>query len=104
MGGFDAGDMADQAAKAFRDGLRLETKQEEAARLHQVGGDHYSSKTVQPWDAMEAWMTAEQFTGYLRGNCLKYIARCDDKGGIEDLRKAQHYLSKLIEFTTTKEQ
>lgn len=66
----------------------------------QVGGTHYQSKKVQPWTAMEAWMTPEQFSGYLRGNVIKYLARCDDKGGVEDLQKAQHYLSKLIEFET----
>jgi len=63
----------------------------------QVGGNHYTSKTVQPWAAMQAWMTQEEFTGFLRGNVIKYVARCNDKGGIEDLKKARHYLDKLIE-------
>ena len=65
----------------------------------QIGGSHYKDKAVQPWEAMQAWMTREEFTGFLRGNVIKYIARCNDKGGIEDLRKAQHYLDKLIEVT-----
>lgn len=65
----------------------------------QVGGKHYQ-KAVQPWEAMEAWMTPEAFKGFLRGNCIKYLARCDDKGGVEDLRKARHYLEKLIEIET----
>lgn len=43
-------------------------------------------------------MTKEQFSGFLRGNSIKYLARCDDKGGIEDLKKARHYLDKLIEI------
>jgi hypothetical protein len=64
----------------------------------QVGGDHYATKAVQPWDAMAVWMTPEQFKGFLRGNVIKYIARCDDKGGVEDLRKAAHYRAKLIEL------
>lgn len=63
----------------------------------QIGGDHYQSKEIQPWDAMEAWMSKEQFIGFLRGNALKYIARCDDKGGVDDIKKARHYLDKLIE-------
>ena len=63
----------------------------------QIGGDHYKSKEIQPWYAMEAWMSKEQFIGFLRGNALKYLARCDDKGGVEDVRKARHYLDKLIE-------
>ena len=63
----------------------------------QVGGDHYTSKKVQPWEAMEAWMSPEQFEGFLRGNVLKYIARYKDKDGLKDVHKARHYLEKLIE-------
>jgi hypothetical protein len=64
---------------------------------HQVGGDHYQKLDVQPWAAMEAWMTDEEFAGFLRGNVIKYVARCTQKNGLEDLRKARHYLDKLIE-------
>ena len=62
----------------------------------QVGGEHYTSKSVQPWEAMEAWMSEEQFKGFLKGNVIKYLARCDDKGGRIDLEKAKHYLDKLL--------
>jgi hypothetical protein len=61
----------------------------------QVGGDHYSKLTIQPWAAMKAWMTPAQFKGYLLGNVIKYCAR--DKNGVEDLEKAKHYLEMLIE-------
>jgi len=64
----------------------------------QVGGDHYVTKSVQPWDAMKAWMSHEEFAGFLRGNVIKYIARYKDKGGLDDLQKARHYLDKLIEI------
>ena len=70
------------------------------ANEHQVGGEHYRKKELQPWDVMQAWFSREEFTGFLRGNCLKYIARYQDKGGVEDLRKARHYLDKLIELET----
>ena len=63
----------------------------------QVGGDHYRSKKVQPWDAMESWMSPEQFEGFLRGNVIKYIARYKDKDGLKDVQKARHYLDKLLE-------
>ena len=63
----------------------------------QVGGDHYKNMGVQPWKAMESWMTPEQFAGFLRGNAIKYLARCDAKGGIDDIKKAKHYIDKLIE-------
>jgi hypothetical protein len=64
----------------------------------QIGGNHYCTKDVQPWDAMKSWMTAEQFSGFMRGCIIKYIARYRDKNGLEDLKKAQHYLEKLIEI------
>lgn len=63
----------------------------------QYGGDHYKNMGVQPWKAMEAWMSPEAFAGFLRGNAIKYLARTDKKGGVEDLKKARHYLDKLIE-------
>jgi hypothetical protein len=66
----------------------------------QIGGTHYINKAVQPWDAMQAWMTPEQFAGFLMGNSIKYLARWQEKGGVEDLCKARHYLDKLIEVAT----
>lgn len=33
----------------------------DAAEKTQVGGDHYVAKAVQPWHAMAAWMSHEQF-------------------------------------------
>ena len=63
----------------------------------QVGGNHYKDKAVQPWTAMESWMSPEEFEGFLRGNVIKYIARYKDKNGIQDVLKARHYLEKLIE-------
>lgn len=74
-----------------------EKAQEPTANDYQVGGSHYANKVVQPWDAMEAWMSPEQFAGFLRGNAIKYVARYQDKGGKEDIRKAIHYLEKLLE-------
>lgn len=62
---------------------------------YQVGGTHYQ-KDIQPWAAMEAWMSEEQFKGFLRGNVIKYLARYEDKGGKGDLEKSRQYLDKLI--------
>ena len=46
---------------------------------------------------MQAWLPTEEWRGFLRGNVIKYIARYPEKGGIEDLAKASHYLSRLLE-------
>lgn len=58
----------------------------------QVDGTHYMKKAIQPWDAITDWKL-----GFLDGNVVKYMARWKDKGGLVDLRKAKHYLDKLIE-------
>jgi len=58
----------------------------------QIAGTHYKDKSIQPWD----YIVANKL-GYLEGNIVKYVSRWKDKGGIEDLRKARHYLDKLIE-------
>jgi hypothetical protein len=58
----------------------------------QVGGDHYKGKTVQPWDFIAA-----NELGFFEGNVVKYVTRWKDKGGVQDLHKARHYLDKLIE-------
>jgi hypothetical protein len=64
-----------------------------SANETQVSGSHYKTKTIQPWD----YIAANEL-GYFEGNVVKYVSRWRDKGGIDDLRKAQHYLEKLIEL------
>ena len=36
---------------------------------------------------------------YLEGNIIKYVTRYKDKGGLEDLKKAEWYLTRLIQET-----
>lgn len=74
------------------------------ANHRQVGGDHYKGLGIEPWDVEQAWMTHEQFQGFLLGSAISYLARFniegqDGKGGIKDVKKAHHYLEKLIEVT-----
>lgn len=70
-----------------------------SANQQQVGGSHYKSMPIQPWEAMQAWMTPDEFKGFLKGNAIKYLARCNAKGGLEDVKKAHHYTAKLIEVS-----
>ena len=49
------------------------------------------------YDAMlNRFTTVEQIRGYLIGNIFKYQWRYQDKGGVQDIRKAQWYEGKLI--------
>jgi len=58
---------------------------------------HYNSGGVECIEAIEASMEPEAFQGYLKGNTLKYIWRMSYKGkALEDCKKAQWYLNKLI--------
>jgi len=68
------------------------------ARQTQIGGDHYRSLGIQPWDAMEMWLTQAEFRGFLRGNAIKYLARAGKKGSAkDDFAKAEHYIKRLLE-------
>lgn len=68
-----------------------------SALERQEGGSHYQTMRVQPWQAMEAWLTPEEYRGYHKGVAIGYLARERQKGGDEDIRKAVHHLQRLIE-------
>ena len=64
----------------------------------QVGGSHYKDMEVQPWQAMEAWLTPEEYRGYHKGVAIGYLAREQQKGGLQDIEKAIHHLQRLVEI------
>jgi len=57
---------------------------------------HYTSGCVECIDAIRASMTKDEFSAYCKGNIIKYIWRYKDKNGFEDLKKADVYLSWLL--------
>ncbi len=63
-----------------------------SANDRQVGGSHYAGG-VQHWDMIELYGV-----GYLEGCATKYIQRWRLKNGVQDLRKALHYIQKLREL------
>ncbi len=62
------------------------------ANRKQFGGQHYMFKEYQHWD----WVT-DIGLHYLLACPVKYISRWREKGGVEDLKKAVHYLEKAEE-------
>ena len=60
---------------------------------YQVGGNHYQQMAYQPLTFI-----VEQKLKFCEGNIIKYIARYKYKNGLQDLKKAQHYLKFLLEF------
>lgn len=61
----------------------------------QVGGDHYRDLAIQPIEFIVA-----NDIPYREANVIKYVTRWRSKNGVEDLRKARHYLDMLIEEET----
>ena len=55
--------------------------------MKQVGGTHYKDMPIQPGEFIR-----KNNLGWYEGNAIKYICRHKQKGGIEDLHKAIHYL------------
>jgi hypothetical protein len=62
------------------------------ARKVQVGGNHYREMKIQPVEYILA-----NDLGFCEGCAIKYLSRWKSKGGVEDLRKARHFIDLLIE-------
>lgn len=54
---------------------------------------HYQTGGVEVIDYLRAKLTPEEFLGFCKGNALKYLSRANEKGGLEDLKKAAWYTS-----------
>ncbi len=63
------------------------------ALAHQEGGAHYKGMKIQPVEFIHA-----NGIGYFEGNVIKYVSRWRAKGGVEDLKKARHYIDLLIDL------
>jgi len=63
----------------------------------QVGGTHYTDLPLEPWEIIERLNL-----DFWDGNALKYLLRHSSKNGIEDLKKAVHYIEKKISILESK--
>jgi len=68
------------------------TTLEPVASEIQVGGSHYRDFAIQPAEFIH-----KNAIGFLAGNVIKYVCRHGKKNGVEDLKKARHYIDLLIE-------
>jgi len=72
----------------------------ESVLQDQVGGDHYRSLGEhQPWLVLKAWLTEEEYRGYMKGTAIVYLARERNKNGTEDIEKALHTLAGFLELS-----
>lgn len=63
-----------------------------SAKDEQIGGSHYKILAIQPIDYI-----VDNGMSFIEGNIIKYVTRHRMKNGVEDLKKARHYLDMLIE-------
>ena len=63
----------------------------------QVGGSHYKKYKIQPIEFI-----VKNNIGFVEGNVIKYILRFKEKGGVQDLLKAKHYIELLIDSSKGK--
>ena len=63
----------------------------------QIGGSHYKKYKIQPVEFI-----VKNNIGFVEGNVIKYILRFKEKGGVQDLEKAKHYIELLIDTTKSR--
>lgn len=63
---------------------------------------HYNSGKIEVIQIMEDQLTPTEYRGYIKGQVLKYITRESHKNGLEDLKKAEWYLNRLIKYLEEK--
>lgn len=65
----------------------------------QHGGTHYKKHKIQVWDFILA-----NGIPYMEGSAIKYLCRWREKGGLQDLNKAIHFIQRLIEEEQSKQE
>ena len=58
----------------------------------QIGGTHYKDMVIQPSEFIN-----KNKLQVAEGNAIKYICRHRNKGEVQDLEKAKHYIDMIIE-------
>lgn len=81
---------------AVKESLTTEPATHKTSALDtQEGGDHYKLMKIQPVEYILA-----NNIGFAEGSIIKYVSRWKNKNGIQDLKKARHFLDILIEQET----
>jgi hypothetical protein len=68
-----------------------------SAKKKQIGGNHYLKYKIAPVEFI-----IKNNIGFVEGNVIKYILRFKEKGGVQDLLKAKHYIELLIDSSKGK--
>ena len=64
--------------------------------------EHYNKGNIECIDAIASALSPNELSGFIKGNIIKYLWRCNHKGGIEDIEKAKYYLDWYVNFLKEK--
>ena len=75
----------------------------EETKKDNINPSHYQNGKVECIDALEsATINKTGLEAVCTANVIKYLWRYEDKNGLEDIKKAQWYLNKLISHVESK--
>lgn len=72
-------------------------KAQTCALDEQVGGSHYKDMVIQPIEFIH-----KNAIGFCEGSAITYLCRWRAKNGIQDLKKAIHFIEMLIDMEAKK--
>ena len=77
----------------------IDAFEEQKGDSKQINPSHYISESgIEALDVLDAFKPCPEYkAGFFWGNVVKYILRFHKKNGVEDLKKAEFYLKRLIE-------
>lgn len=61
---------------------------------------HYTAGAVECIVAIKAALSDDEWRGFVKGNCIKYVWRERGKEGDTSLAKARWYLNQLLDIET----
>jgi hypothetical protein len=68
---------------------KIDVRQEHYRKLAEAGAE--------PFEVLRAWLTPEEYRGYMKGSAIVYLARERLKNGDDDIGKAVHHLQRLLQ-------
>lgn len=69
-----------------------------------VNPSHYTKGNIECIDYITEALGTEGTVAFCQGNVTKYLHRWKQKNGLQDLKKAQWYLNKMIAITESNSQ
>lgn len=99
---FEHGKIVYSDSKLLMDGMRFdkENQKETISRPKR-----YNGAKGDLLDAFEGYILSdEEMIGSYKFNIIKYVRRCTDKNGVEDLEKAKVYIDRMIKFLENKKE